>query len=247
MRRTPINLQRWSDSHARSLTRLGTTSWLFSIECELQIRVLRRCGCCTALESLRSLRLDKGKDAGHGGTGYSNASTFTYEDGGGRLRVHTLLPRERELITRGGPGWEFWTPGDEFGGAWGSGKNWPLDPPEGGPLPTDPYLRKMWKTFWGDDFEKLLKSNTRAVVPAAWRVEVSPAKPAKEDFFLNVLEIGDKGDARAPKVELVDGSNLIGALIEGGTVTLFATGEVWSVMLRRQSQMSRQQICSSAD
>lgn len=168
---------------------------------------------------------DKGKDAGHGGTGYSNASTFTYEDGGGRLRVHTLLPREREVIARGGPGWEFWTPGDEFGGAWGSGKNWPLDPPEGGPLPTDPYLRKMWKTFWGDDFEKLLKSNTRAVVPAAWRVEVSPAKPAKEDYFLNVLEIGDKGDARAPAVELVDGSNLIGALVEGGTVTLFATGE----------------------
>jgi Heparinase II/III-like protein len=168
---------------------------------------------------------DKEKDVGHGGTEYANASTFTYEDGGGRLRVHSLLPREHELITRGGPGWEFWTPGDEFGGAWGSGKNWPLDPPEGGPLPTDPYLRKMWKTFWGDDFEKLLKSNTRAVVPAAWRVEVSPARPAKEDAFLHVLEIGDKGDARAPRVELVDGSNVIGALVEGGTVTLFAMGE----------------------
>lgn len=166
---------------------------------------------------------ERGKDVGHGGTSYSDASTFTYEDGNGRLRVHTLLPRERDLITRGGPGWEFWTPGDEFGGAWGSGKNWPLDPSAGGPLPADPYLRKMWKTFWGDDFEKLLPSNTRAVVPAFWRVEVSPAKPAKEDFFLNVLEIGDKGDARAPKVELVDGSNLIGALVQGGTVVLFAT------------------------
>ncbi|HEX3251337.1 MAG TPA: heparinase II/III family protein [Pyrinomonadaceae bacterium] len=167
----------------------------------------------------------KSKDVGHGGTEYPNAATFTYEDGNGRLRVHSLLPREREVVTRGGPGWEFWTPGDEFGGAWGSGKNWPLDPAAGGPLPTDPYLRKMWKTFWGDDFEKLLPSNTRAVVPAAWRVEVSPAKPAPEDFFLHVLEIGDKGDPRAPKVELVDGVNLIGALIEGGTVTLFATGE----------------------
>jgi len=168
---------------------------------------------------------EKGKDVGHGGTEYSSVATFTYEDGGGRLRVHSLLPREHEVITRGGPGWEFWTPGDEFGGAWGSGKNWPLDPPAGGPLTTDPYLRKMWKTFWGDDFEKLLPSNTRAVVPAAWRVEVSPAKLAKEDFFLHVLEIGDKGDPRRPKVELVDGVNLIGALVEGGTVTLFATGE----------------------
>lgn len=164
-----------------------------------------------------------GKGVGQGGTSYPNTTTFTYEDGNGRLRVHSLLPRDGNLITRGGAGWEFWTPGDEFGGAWGSGKNWALDPSGGGPLPADPYLRKMWKTFWGDDFEKLLPSNTRAVVPAAWRVEVSPAKPAKEDFFLHVLEITDKGDPRSPRVELVEGSNFTGALIEGGTVVLFAT------------------------
>jgi len=165
----------------------------------------------------------KARDIGHGGTAYANATVFTSEDGQGRLRVHSLLPREREVVKRGGPGFEFWTPGDEFGGGWGSGKNWPLDPPAGGPLTTDPYLRKMWKTFWGDDFDKLLPSNTRAVVPAVWRVEVSPSKPAKEDFFLHVLEIGDRGDQRAPRVELVDGSNLIGALVEGGAITLFAT------------------------
>ena len=190
---------------------------------------------------------DKGRDVGHGGTAYSNASTFTYEDDAGRLRVHSLLPQEREVIARGGSGWEFWTPGDEFGGGWGSGKNWPLDPPMGGPLPTDPYLRKMWKTFWGDDFEKLLQSNTRAVVPAAWRVEVSPTKPAKEDFFLHVLEIGDKGDSRTPRVELVDGSNLIGSLIEGGTVTLFATVEGSLSMVRRRFPTLKQRIYSSAD
>jgi hypothetical protein len=164
-----------------------------------------------------------GKNIGHGGTAYTNASTFTYHEGQGRLRVHSLLPREREIVKRGGAGWEFWTPGDEFGGGWGSGKNWPLDPPAGGPLPTDPYLRKMWKTFWGEDFDKLLRSNTRAVVPAAWRVEVSPSKPAREDFFLHVLEVGDKVSTGAPRVELVDGSNLIGALVEGGTVVLFST------------------------
>jgi len=83
----------------------------------------------------------------------------------------------------------------------------------------------MWKTFWGEDFEKLLPSNTRAVVPAAWRVEVSPIKPAKEDLFLHVFEIGDKNDPRSPRVELVDGSNFIGALVEGGTVVLFSTIE----------------------
>ncbi|MCA1620480.1 MAG: heparinase II/III-family protein [Acidobacteria bacterium] len=166
-----------------------------------------------------------GRDAGHGGTAYGGANEFTYEDGGGALRVHTLLPRERELTKRGGRGFEFWTPGDERGGAWGSGQNWPLDPPEGGPLPADPYLRKMWKTFWGEDFEKLLPSNTRAVVPAAWRVEVSPAKPSKEDAFLNVMEIGDRGRMAARKVELADGSNLTGAAVEGGVLALFAAAD----------------------
>ena len=37
------------------------------------------------------------------------------------------------------------------------------------------------------------------------------------------MEINDRGDTRTPRVELVDGSNLVGALIEGGTITLFAT------------------------
>ena len=167
--------------------------------------------------------VEQGRAAGHGGTAYANASAFTYEDGRGRLRVHALLPREREVVKRGGAGWEHWTPGDERGGAWGTGQNWPLDPPEGGPLPEDPYLRRMWKTFWGQDFERLSPSNTRAVVPAKWRVEVSPAEPAREDLFLHVLEIGERGDTRAPRVELVDGHNLTGAYVEGASVTLFAT------------------------
>jgi hypothetical protein len=169
---------------------------------------------------------DAGRNVGHGGTAYANAPAFTFAHGGGMLRVHSLLPREREVVKRGGPGWEFWTPGDEFGGAWGSGKNWPQDPPEGGPLPDDPYLRKMWKAFWGQDFEKLLPSNSRAVVPAAWRVEVSPARAAREDLFLHVLEIKDAGDARTPRVELLDGKNLVGAVVEGGAATLFAEAEL---------------------
>jgi hypothetical protein len=166
---------------------------------------------------------EQGKDIGHGGTAYREARQFTFEDGGGRLRVHALLPRQREVVKRGGAGWEFWTPGDESGGGWGAGRNWPLDPAEGGPLPADPYLQKMWRTFYGNDFTQLLKSNERDVVPGAWRIEVSPTVAAKEDLFLHVLEIGDTGDARAPRVELVDGTNLVGALVENDTIMLFAT------------------------
>jgi len=169
---------------------------------------------------------DQGRDAGHGGTSYSAVDSFTFEDGGGRLLVHTLLPHEREVVKRGGPGWEFWAPGDEFGGAWGSGKNWPIEDAQGGPLPTDPYLHKMWLTFWGDDLQRISPSNMLHVVPGAWRVEISPAKPNKDDLFLNVLEIGDKADTKSREVELADGVNLTGAVIAGQTLALFATAEV---------------------
>jgi hypothetical protein len=163
-----------------------------------------------------------GMSVGAGGTSYRNATTATFEDGEGRLRVHTLLPREREVIARGGPGFEFWTPGDAKGGAWGSGQNWPLDPPEGGPLPDDPYLLKMWKTFWGGDLGRLSPSNRRAVVPGAWRIEVSPAAPALEDEFLNVLEIGDRDGSAARHVAATEGAGLTGAAIENALVVLFA-------------------------
>jgi hypothetical protein len=168
--------------------------------------------------------VDAGRDVGHGGTSYANAELATFEDGEGRLRIHALLPRERELVVRGGPGFEFWTPGDEHGGAWGSGRNWPLDPPEGGPLPSDPYLSRMWKTFW-DGIEALSPSNRRAVVPGGWRIEVSPAEPAKDDVFLHVLEIGDR-DSRPPRrVAGIEGHQLDGAAIEGEAVVLFADAE----------------------
>jgi len=164
-----------------------------------------------------------GTSVGQGGTSYREASLVTFEDGAGLLRVHPLLPLARDVIVRGGPGFEFWTPGDERGGAWGSGQNWPLDPPEGGPLPADPYLNRMWKTFW-DGIERLSPSNRRALVPGGWRLEVSPVAASKEDVFLNVLEIGERGDAGPRRAAGIDGQRLAGAAIEGEAVVLFADG-----------------------
>ena len=54
-----------------------------------------------------------GASVGQGGTAYGDASVVTFEDGQGRLRVHSVLPLERDVVVRGGPGLEFWTPGDE--------------------------------------------------------------------------------------------------------------------------------------
>ncbi len=152
---------------------------------------------------------------------FRQAKTFRFSEGRGELLAHCLLPKERIITRRGGSGHEFYAPGDDRGGTWGSGENWPLEPPEGAPLPEDPKLRKMWKLFWGDDFDRILPSNRKNVVPGAWRVEVSPAAPAEEDLFLHVFEIGDTGQTGHSRVELVDGVGVQGAAFEHGPIVLF--------------------------
>ena len=154
---------------------------------------------------------------------FPQASTFRFRDGSGEVLVHSLLPRERVVTRRGGRGAEFIAPGDDHGGPWGSGENWPLEPPEGGPLPEDPKARHMWKTFWGEDFDRILSSNHKNVVPGAWRIEVSPSVPVEEDLFLHVLEIGSLGGIRGRRTELVEGVNFVGAASEGSPLVLFGT------------------------
>jgi hypothetical protein len=79
----------------------------------------------------------------------------------------------------------------------------------------------MWRTFW-DGIDRLSPSNRRAVVPGAWRMEVSPAAPSKEDLFLHVLEIGDRDATPARRVAAIEGHDLAGAAVEGEAVVLFA-------------------------
>jgi hypothetical protein len=156
---------------------------------------------------------------------FKNASTFRFREGSGELLVHSLLPRDRVVTRCGGPGHDFYTPGDDHGGDWGTGENWPLEPQEGGSLPQDPKLQHMWKTFWGDDFSKISPSNRKNVVPGAWRVEVSPSVPAEEDFFLHVFEIGNVGTTGKKRTELINGVNFLGAASETGPFVLFSTSD----------------------
>jgi Heparinase II/III-like protein len=154
---------------------------------------------------------------------FRSAKTFRFTEGSGELLVHSLLPKERVLTRRGGKDHEFYTPGDDHGGGWGTGQNWPLDPAQGAPLPEDPKLRRMWKLFWGEDFNKILSSNRKNVVPGNWRIEVSPAIPAEEDYFLHVFEIGDAGKTGQRRAELLDGVNFQGAAFERGPMVLFSS------------------------
>jgi hypothetical protein len=129
------------------------------------------------------------------------------------------------VTRRGGPGHDFYTPGDDHGGAWGTGENWPLEPQEGGPLPQDPKIQHMWKTFWGDDFSKISPSNRKNVVPGAWRIEVSPSLPTEEDFFLHVFEMGNIGTTGKKRMALINGVNFLGAASETGPVVLFSSSD----------------------
>jgi len=164
--------------------------------------------------------------ATQGAQDFRNANTFRFADGLGELLVHSLLPKERVVTRRGGKGIEFYTPGDDHGGSWESGENWPLEPAEGGSLPDDPKLRRAWKLFWGEDFDKILSSNRKNVVPGSWRIEVAPALPAEEDLFLHVLEIGDKGKTGHRHIELLEGVNFQGAAVERGPLVLFSSSSM---------------------
>ena len=141
---------------------------------------------------------------------FGNAGQFRLQEGGGEILVHTLLPVEHLTSRRGGQGHEFWTPGDAKGGAWGSGRDWPLELAEGGPLPDDPAERAMWVTFWGNDIKRIKPSNRVNVVPGSWRVEVTPAHPQLEDHFLHLFEINDRGKTGRLSVELLQGAGIAG-------------------------------------
>ncbi len=134
---------------------------------------------------------------------------FGFRDGQGEILVHSLLPLKSQIEAKGGPGNEFYS----------AGRNWPMEPAEGGPLPDNASEQLMWKTFWGADFHHIERSNRRNVVPGAWRVEVSPTIPAEEDFFLHVIEIGKPGK----RIQLLEGTNVAGAIVDGGTIALFST------------------------
>ncbi len=152
-----------------------------------------------------------GAPSGNGEEIFANAGQFRLQEGEGEMLVHTLLPKDHVTSRRGGSGHEFWTPGDASGGSWGSGRNWELEPAEGGPLPTDPVELAMWKKFWGDDIKAIERSNRRNVIPGSWRIEVTPAQSQLEDLFLHVFEIGDRGKTGRVRVELLQGSNGAGA------------------------------------
>ncbi len=86
--------------------------------------------------------------------------------GGGKLFCKTVFPGNAILTKIGGPGKQFWS----------DGRNWPLPRLK----PGDWNYARM-KTMPPDTCELL----------GQWRMEVTPGKPATDDIFLHLIQVGD--------------------------------------------------------
>ena len=53
----------------------------------------------------------------------------------------------------------------------------------------------------------------------AWRVEVSPAVPAAENYFLNVMQVADNTCKRMNDVKRIDAGKVVGVQIADRIVT----------------------------
>ncbi len=71
------------------------------------------------------------------------------------------------------------------------------------------------KEFWvfGKNFENKPLSNPDRFEMGAWRVELSPRKASKEDLFLNVMQVTDRGNDRLLEVEKIVSEHLVGLKI----------------------------------
>ena len=86
---------------------------------------------------------------------------------GGAMICRTLLPEDAAQELIGGPGKDFWS----------DGRNWPL--PE------------LCPDDWGYNKRHIVPPETHPQL-GHWRLEVSPGKPAQQDFFLHMMMVGDK-------------------------------------------------------
>ena len=124
----------------------------------------------------------------------------------GRLIVRTFLPRERVVRRIGGRGYEFYA----------NGRNYP------GPASNQRF------TYLKGDVLSYVYDEKRGEGQdfANWRIELSPAKPANFDNFLNLIYITDAKSDKAPDAKLVTAES-------GGMVGLAVNG--WLVMFRSKA------------
>jgi len=84
------------------------------------------------------------------------------------------------------------------------------------------------KEFWVESVGKnfYMSTDRKAAEPGAWRVEVSPAIPAKSDNFLHVLTVMDAGTSKSPTASMISSEELVGATILDRAVLFGRSGEL---------------------
>ena len=83
----------------------------------------------------------------------------------GRMFCRTVFPENAKLTKIGGPGKQFWS----------DGRNWPM-----------PVLKP---DDWNYNNARQLPDTHELL--GQWRMEVTPAKPATDDVFLHLIQVGD--------------------------------------------------------
>ena len=103
---------------------------------------------------------------------------FVETSQGGKSICRTLLPKRASISKVGGKGKQFWS----------DGKNWPL-----------PDLNKEDKNQTHVAKQKIDDSHP---LFGQWRIEISPKRAAKKDYFLNIVQVGDKSLQALPKTKM---------------------------------------------
>ena len=98
-------------------------------------------------------------------------------------------------------------------------------------LPAEAEIRKVGgpgKEFWVEPMGKNFPVSKRAAAaePGAWRIEVSPAAPAKEDRFLHAMAVAPAATSRAPAMKKIEGRDMTGAQVLDRAVLFSGTGEL---------------------
>ncbi len=107
----------------------------------------------------------------------------------GRLFCRTIFPEKARLTKIGGPGKQFWS----------DGRNWPL-----------PVLTPGdWRYRGGS---KVLLDTIPLL--GQWRMELTPSKPALEDYFLHLIQVGDDSMQTMVTSEKIEKNGLVGVRFE---------------------------------
>jgi heparin/heparan-sulfate lyase len=105
------------------------------------------------------------------------------------------------------------------------------------------------KEFWVEPLGKNfppVRPGPAAAEPGAWRIEVSPARPALGDRFLHAMAVADAETRTRPPVRLVRAGKALGASVLDWTVLFSDGGEALTELEVRASEAGKILVCDAA-